>query len=287
MSTRRDSFNQTVTALRPELYRYCARMTGSLLDAEDVLQETLTQAYLAWPEQPLSQPRAWLFRIAHNRAIDFLRRLAKQSSRQRPLIEAEPIAAEDPGCRIEAQEVATMALSAFLYLTPLQRSCVILKDVSGLSLEAIAASLDISVGAVKSALFRGRRQLRKLAAALARQQSPLQLDEPERRLLEQYVAHFNARDFEALRAQLLQEVSLELVDFTRFEGARDVGQYFTRYAAFSDWSLSLIQIEGAPVIQASIRGEAPRAYLIHIQWQGEKIARIRDYRHARQSVSPL
>src|SRR5262249_49131030 len=64
-----------VANVRPELHRYCARMTGSIADGEDVVQDTLARAYYALPElDPVPPLRPWLFRIAHNRAIDHNRR---------------------------------------------------------------------------------------------------------------------------------------------------------------------------------------------------------------------
>src|ERR1700678_1745974 len=63
------------TALRPALHRYCARMVGSVVDGEDVVQEAMLKAYLAWPSiDKIDNPEGWLFRIAHNAALDFIRR---------------------------------------------------------------------------------------------------------------------------------------------------------------------------------------------------------------------
>src|SRR5690348_527292 len=74
------AFLETVVHLRERLHRYCARMTGSVIDAEDVMQEALFEAYRKI--ETLDDPGAlppWLFRIAHNRCIDFLRsRQARQ-----------------------------------------------------------------------------------------------------------------------------------------------------------------------------------------------------------------
>src|SRR5215467_6092589 len=71
----RRQFLALVNDVRPELHRYCARMTGSIADGEDVVQDTLARAYYALPElDPLPPLRPWLFRIAHNRAIDHNRR---------------------------------------------------------------------------------------------------------------------------------------------------------------------------------------------------------------------
>ena len=69
------AFLETVTQLRPALHRYCARMTGSVMDGEDIVQEALFEAYRKLDQFDDSRPiKPWLFRIAHNRCIDFLRR---------------------------------------------------------------------------------------------------------------------------------------------------------------------------------------------------------------------
>src|SRR6202453_2958073 len=72
-----------VVAMRPNLHRYCARMTGSVIDGEDVLQDALVKAVRARAGAgEIVQPERWLFRIAHNAALDFLRRRARAEARQ-------------------------------------------------------------------------------------------------------------------------------------------------------------------------------------------------------------
>src|SRR5499433_60989 len=73
--SRYKAFLETVSTIRPSLHRYCARMTGSVMDGEDVVQEALFEAYRKLDKFDDSRPlKPWLFRIAHNRCIDFLRR---------------------------------------------------------------------------------------------------------------------------------------------------------------------------------------------------------------------
>src|SRR5215207_7662139 len=75
------AFLETVTHLRPSLHRYCARMTGSVFDGEDVVQDALFQAYRRLDTFDDTQPLApWLFRIAHNRCIDLIRRRSARDS---------------------------------------------------------------------------------------------------------------------------------------------------------------------------------------------------------------
>src|SRR5438552_1339945 len=85
----RERFATLVAEIRPELHRYCARMTGSIADGEDVVQDTLARAYYALEELDEVQPlRAWLFRIAHNRAVDLNRRYAVGGAGDEPVCKA-------------------------------------------------------------------------------------------------------------------------------------------------------------------------------------------------------
>ena len=144
-----------MATLRPDLHRYCSRMVGSVIDGEDVVQETLARGY--YELSALQNPpalRSWLFRIAHNRALDHLRR-------RRPTepLDTQEDAADtdsDPNNLVPREQAITLAMARFLQLAPSQRSCVILKDVLDYSLEDIATSLDLSIPAVKAALHRGR-----------------------------------------------------------------------------------------------------------------------------------
>src|SRR5215471_9567862 len=77
----REAFERLLGELRPKLHRYCARMTGSVVDGEDMVQEALVKAIEALPDAgQLASLESWLFRIAHNAALDFLRRRARQNA---------------------------------------------------------------------------------------------------------------------------------------------------------------------------------------------------------------
>src|SRR6266550_1264364 len=68
-------FDRLLAEMRPKLHRYCARMTASSVDGEDVVQEAMIKALTALPTvDSIENPQGWLFRIAHNAALDFLRR---------------------------------------------------------------------------------------------------------------------------------------------------------------------------------------------------------------------
>src|SRR6266404_5562740 len=77
----RDVLDRLLGELRPKLHRYCARMTGSVVDGEDVVQEALVKAIEAFSRtEVIAYPEGWVFRVAHNAALDFLRRRARQDA---------------------------------------------------------------------------------------------------------------------------------------------------------------------------------------------------------------
>lgn len=157
----RAAFDRLLGQLRPKLHRYCARMTGSVIDGEDVVQEALVKALEAFPAATsLANPEGWLFRIAHNAALDFLRRRNRQAWMHSD--EDLEIMA-DPAMQIRDREAAAASLRTFMRLAPAQRSSVILMDVLGYSLEEIGDVMSTSIPAIKAALHRGRTRLRELA----------------------------------------------------------------------------------------------------------------------------
>src|SRR5262245_5893679 len=77
----RESFDRVLSELRPKLHRYCARRAGSVIDGEDIVQEVVVKAIEAFPEAgPITHAEGWLIRIAHNAALDFLRRRSRQEA---------------------------------------------------------------------------------------------------------------------------------------------------------------------------------------------------------------
>ena len=194
--------------LRPKLHRYCARMTGSVVDGEDVVQEALIKAIEALPQSgSIAHPEAWMFRIAHNAALDFLRRRARQEAAHS---DQDPDMIVDLATPARDEQIAAASLHTFMRLPAAQRSSVILMDVLGYSLEEIGDVIGSSIPAVKAALHRGRARLRVLAQEPDDRPLPI-LAEPQRSLLAAYVERFNARDFDAIRDMLADEVRLELV----------------------------------------------------------------------------
>jgi RNA polymerase sigma-70 factor (ECF subfamily) len=275
----RAAFDRRLGELRPALHRYAARMTGSALDGEDVVQDALANALVAFDRAPpVENIDAWLFRIAHNAAIDFMRSRARRGAAV-PLDMADDMTAADEA----ASRVATRAaLRTFMQLSPQPRSAVILKDVLGHSNQEIGTILDATLPAVKAALHRGRARLRALAAEPEDMPLPA-LDEGEIARLTRYVDRFNARDFDSVRAMLSEDVRFELVARTASVGRGAIVSYFTNYAAIRDWHLRIGLVDGRPaaIVIDPRTGTDDPTHLVALDWSGDAVARIRDFRYAR------
>src|SRR6476661_2529096 len=185
------AFLETIANLRPSLHRYCSRMTGSALDGEDVVQEALFQAYRMLESFDDSRPLSpWLFRIAHNRCIDFLRHREVRRGAETAVPGEDRVLPVDPPGAALGRAVEHLVLS----LPPKERACVLLKDVFDYSLEEIAEIVGSTVGGVKAALNRGRSKLAE---------QPVNNFPPRPRprssentaLLHLYVERFNLRDW--------------------------------------------------------------------------------------------
>ena len=273
-------FLALVGDLRPELHRYCARLTGSVIDGEDVVQDTLAQAFVALNSLEAAPAlRAWLFRIAHNRALDLLRsRTVRAAEPLEAAAETADSKAPDPLEMLMHQEAVKTAISRFVELPTVQRSVIILKDVLDHSLEDIAALLDITVNAVKGQLARGRSRLKEINA----QAPPLPVSRSPSPEVARYVALFNQRDWEGLRALLADDVKLNQSTHPVRVGAGDVGMFFTIYARSETVHLIPAWLEGREVIAVFENGPAPKpSHFMWLEWRDGRITFIRDYRYAR------
>ncbi len=282
----RERFLDLVKELRPELHRYCSRLVGSAIDGEDVVQESLAKAYYAMSMSPELPPlRPWLLRIAHNTAIDFLRRYERRFVE--PVAELpDDASAADPSP--EHPHAVRLALSSFLALPVLQRSVVIMKDVLDHSLEEIAQTLRTTVPAVKAALVRARRTLEALPAPdIVPWRDRPETSPTERAQLERYVALFNTRDWSGLADLLAEECELDLVAKSARKGKPQIAPYFGNYAQ-DDARLALGEAEGRTVIGVYRPASSTRPeYVITIDWRGDRAAFIRDYRYVPYLMAEL
>ncbi len=269
--------------LRPELHRYCSRLMGSVIDGEDVVQDTFARALVAIDDLQEVQPmRAWLFRIAHNRALDLLRSRAIRAAE--PIEAAHEVAdpeSLDPVEVMMRREAVETAVSRFVELPTMQRSVMILKDVLDQSLEEIAAMLDLTVNAVKAHLARGRARLKTINAEAPAPPAP----RPPSPAVVRYVALFNRRDWDGLRAMLADDVRLVQSAHPLRAGAADVGMFFGIYSRSAPVRLAPAWLDGREVIAVYEDSQALKpSYLMWLEWEDGRISFIRDYKYVRYVV---
>lgn len=267
LAAAREEFLALVAEVRPELHRYAARLTGSVIDGEDIVQDTLAKALYALSqatEVPALRP--WLFRIAHNASLDFLKSHGRKYAV--PEDELEHVAAGE-----EAPDplIVRAALARFLALPVPQRSAVILKDVLGHSLEETAETMATSVSAVKALLSRGRGKLRE------RERSEVEREPAARAELERYVSCFNARDWDGVRALVGDDCRLDLVSKSQRHG-KQVGFYFARYEK-ENLSARVVRLEGQLALAVFQAGAPKPSYFILLEFAGGRVHLIRDYRY--------
>jgi RNA polymerase sigma-70 factor (ECF subfamily) len=164
----------------------------------------------------------------------------------------------------------------------MQRSVVILKDVLDESLIEIATLLDLTVDAVKGHLARGRARLREINA----QAGPLPDVRPASAAVARYVALFNQRDWDGLRALLADDVKLIQSTHPLRVGRADVGMFFTIYDTFEGLWLAPAWLEGREVIAVfADRADPKPSYVMWLEWRDGRISFIHDYRYVRYVVA--
>lgn len=258
--------DETVRQLRPRLHRYCARMLGSVIDAEDAVQETLVRVSTA---DGVRDVERLAFTVAQRWCIDLLRRRAHQAS-------ADDLPGLDTADSPEQIAVAA-ALETFMQLTVPQRSAVILMDVLGYSAPEIAQLSELSETAVKASIHRGRKRLRELSA----QREAPRLSLEQSALLQAYVRRFNERDFDAVRAMLAEEVRLDLVGRSSMRGRAQVSTYFSNYDRQHDWRFEPGFVESREVALAFEPGNPAPVSFVLLDWHDGALRFIRDFRYAR------
>jgi RNA polymerase sigma-70 factor (ECF subfamily) len=267
------AFIETVADLRPRLHRYCARMTGSVLDGEDVVQDALFQAYRRLETFDDSRPLGpWLFRIAHNRCIDVLRQRGVREDAEEAAATPDVSAPAEPA----GPEVGRAIERLVVALPPLERACVLLKDVFDHTLEEIAALSGSTIGGVKAALHRGRSRLATQRQAQA--PGPARIESSA--LARRYAERFTSRDWDGVRALLTTDARLRVVD--RFAGRVGDAPYFRNYERVAGlWRVVPGTVDGQPALLRLGQSDAGWRPLsvARLTIAGDRIAAIVDYIH--------
>jgi RNA polymerase sigma-70 factor, ECF subfamily len=266
------AFLETMAHLRPRLHRYCARMTGSTLDGEDVMQEALFEAYRKLDQYDDSRTLSpWLFKIAHNRCIDFLRRRAVRREAEGVAVEPDIVAPVDPPGPGLDRALERLVVN----LPPKERACLLLKDVFDYSLEEIAELVDSTVGGVKAALNRGRGKLESLQEA---PKAVVPANPETLTLLRAYVDRFNRRDWDGVRELTSADARLRVADC--FAGRLADSPYFVEYERpIIPWRMAVGEVDGeaAVIIMGDDAERLTPFSAIRLGVVGDRVTRIVDY----------
>jgi RNA polymerase sigma-70 factor (ECF subfamily) len=268
-----DDFDNSLVELAPAVRRYCARMLGSLFDGDDVAQDALAQAIskreLLRDGAPI---KPWLFRIAHNKCVDYLRARSRWTA-----------GVEDPeSLPAEPEPTITMAEPAFSRLVqqlpPRQRAMFLLRELFSFSMEEIATALACSADAVKSGLRRARRALQE-----AEEEPVIPAEEEQLDLIQAYAEHFDAGDWSALLQLLNREVQIDVSTIYCGVGVdKVVNRYFTNYRKFDfPWIVRAARLpSGSCVLSWRLDGAKPELLgVTRFRVEDGLIVQITDYLH--------
>jgi RNA polymerase sigma-70 factor (ECF subfamily) len=291
---------------RPALTGHCYRMLGSVVDAEDAVQESMLRAWKAIDRfEQQSSLKTWLYRIATNVCLDTLsaserRRLRPLDASDQPAMVSddmslprrdrehwvEPIpdamalpAAEDTGPEERAilrESIRLAFVAALQYLPPRQRAVLLLTQVLNWSAAETAESLDMTVAAVNSALQRARATLEVRNPAVV----PRALTGEQTQLLGKYLDAFERYDVRALTTLLHEEATLSMPPYDMWLQGRE---------SISTWLLNqgigckgsrLVPVDacgGTPAFAQYREGGAQPWALILLELRGDQIASMTSY----------
>lgn len=263
--------------VRPDLYRYCCKLTGNIWDGEDLAQDALMRVFslLGKIDAQLDNPKAYLIRTATHLWIDRVRR----SAREREVLELsrdDEAGNGNPSVHAEAHDASKDLLRR---LQPQERAALVLKDVFDYSLEETASILKTTVGAVKSALHRGRERLEnKSPVAFAAA--------PSREIVASFMQALIAKDLDTLQKICAADLTIELVggaESNTFEQGRMFFEHAHRslpalgFGTQPRWEL--IEFDGEPMVLGlrTLNGKEGINEVHRIETLDGVITRVRAY----------
>lgn len=229
-----DAFRELIDPYRRELQVHIYRIVGSVQDAEDLLQETLLAAWRGLERyEARASIRAWLYRIATNRALDALRaarrrpaELQRMTDMPEPtrygeaiwlepfpdvLLERIPDLAPGPETRYEIKESIELGFVVGLqHLPPAQRAALVLRDVLGYRAEEVAEMLDTTAHTVNGLLRRARAAFESRLPGAGRERAPLPNSKRERDTVGRFAEAIQSGDIEGVVALLTDDAWLSM-----------------------------------------------------------------------------
>jgi len=264
-----EAFRELIDPYRAELQAHCYRILGSIADAEDVLQEALLAAWRSLSRFDGRSLRSWLYRIATNRCLNFLRDESRRpqpadlpgqgSARTEPArsddpwwLEPYPDAllgdvAQGPEARYDARESIALSFVAGLqHLPPQQRAVLVLRDVLGFPAAEVAGILGTTPAAVNSALIRARTGMRPDRDP---HDVPLPRSAAEAAVVERFVDAFERFDLDRLVALLTDDARLTMPpEPVEFRGPRAIAGFLEFHFRGQEFKIVSTRANDQPAI---------------------------------------
>ena len=267
-------------AYRRELQVHCYRMTGSLDESQDLVQETMVKAWRARESfEARASLRTWLYKIASNVCLDALEKSARRSlpalayapagpgaDVEPPITEPVwlepypdallPSLSEDPEARYDAKEGVSLAFMVAIHVLPArQRAVLILRDVLDWSAKETAVLLDTTVSAVNSMLHRARTELSGQYTSPLKPPSQEETNAKTLQLLDRYVTAWESADVNGLVSLLQDDAKLAMPPSPTWVLGREVIRAFLASTVFPGnvpgaWSVAPTQANGQPAYAA-------------------------------------
>jgi len=275
------AFEELVGPYRRELQVHCYRFLGSVADAEDALQETLTAAWRGLGGfEGRASIRTWLYKIATNRCLNMLRSASRRPPVDLPVRDVEPPAptrlgevvwlepypdvlladlsdaTAGPEARYESREAVSLAfVTAMQLLPPRQRAILILRDVLDFSAREAAEILDTTEQSVNSALKRARATLAR-DIPVPDQPPPAPNSPVEQDLLNRLVRAFEGGDVDAIVALMTDDSWVRMPPVPLEYQGRDLARRFFSTIAFREgrrYRLVATRANGQPAFGIYLR----------------------------------
>jgi RNA polymerase sigma-70 factor (ECF subfamily) len=303
------AFTVLVERYRPELQAHCYRMLGSVLDAEDALQEALLSAWRGLPRfEGRSSLRSWLYKIATNACLKAIERRPTRvlpidygpaadphDGPGEPLVESvwlEPYPDErlgldegvaGPEARYEQREAVELAFVAALqHLPARQRAVLILRDVLGFSGEEVAEALETTPASVYSSLQRAHKSVDERLPEQSQQATLRSLaDEELRQIVDGFVDAWERNDVDAVVSMLAEDATMTMPPLpTWYRGRQSIATFLRGWPLGGEnrWRVVPVRANGQLAFGHYIWDERKRGFLLHdvsvLTLRGARIAEL-------------
>lgn len=270
MATTEPDLGSTLEQHRREIQVHCYRMTGSFSDAEDLTQETFLRAWRNRDQfEGRASVRTWLYRIATNACLDFLKRHDRRSLPAGSIVDTleqdatiqpfpdtfgagSPRSGDPAEAVIQSETTGLLLMATLLHLPPRQRAAFIARDLLAFSADETSTLLDCSTTSVNSLVQRARRTTRSHTTA----RLPTQPSPENAAIVARYIDAHHRADVDALLALVAADVRIGMPPEPPSHGADEARSFLSQILSTrrtGHWTLIPTRANGEPATANYLR----------------------------------